>query len=340
MCGLLLPASSRNAYFALRAFNVELASIKDGHKLRNQGMTNTTNINTTTANIPDSTLALQLRMAFWRDAIEDICQNKSNNNNSTTTSSSARPAQHSLSGLMTSHWNSPVVRALDRAHTKHNFTHRFLERIVDAREIDLETNQFLTVNELTGYGEETVSSLLYLTLEIFSIRDTAADQCVSAAGVGIALTTALRATPYRLATSGGTEIPIPAELLRPGYPYQKLTEDYMSSMDQTPTENNNGESDSMPFRSVSEHDVQLWQDAIREMAQEAVQYLYRARDLQGNIPKSARGVLLPVVPALRYLETLNKANHNVFDSSVMVGAKSDRLKLLWLLGRTWMTGVL
>ena len=33
LCGLLMPSSSQEAYFALRAFNVEIASIKDASQL-------------------------------------------------------------------------------------------------------------------------------------------------------------------------------------------------------------------------------------------------------------------------------------------------------------------
>jgi hypothetical protein len=32
VCGLLMPAHARKSYFAVRAFNVEIASIKDGHE--------------------------------------------------------------------------------------------------------------------------------------------------------------------------------------------------------------------------------------------------------------------------------------------------------------------
>ncbi|XP_035749748.1 NADH dehydrogenase (ubiquinone) complex I, assembly factor 6 isoform X4 [Egretta garzetta] len=55
LCSLLLPAESRTSAFALRAFNVELAQIKDS--------------------ITQKTIGL-MRMQFWREAVENIyCDN-------------------------------------------------------------------------------------------------------------------------------------------------------------------------------------------------------------------------------------------------------------------------
>ncbi|XP_064248114.1 NADH dehydrogenase (ubiquinone) complex I, assembly factor 6 isoform X1 [Passer domesticus] len=51
LCSLLLPAESRTSAFALRAFNVELAQIKDSITQKTTGL---------------------MRMQFWRDAVEDI----------------------------------------------------------------------------------------------------------------------------------------------------------------------------------------------------------------------------------------------------------------------------
>ncbi|XP_072708260.1 NADH dehydrogenase (ubiquinone) complex I, assembly factor 6 isoform X2 [Ciconia boyciana] len=55
LCSLLLPAESRTSAFALRAFNVELAQIKDSITQKTTGL---------------------MRMQFWREAVEDIyCDN-------------------------------------------------------------------------------------------------------------------------------------------------------------------------------------------------------------------------------------------------------------------------
>ncbi|XP_039320316.1 NADH dehydrogenase (ubiquinone) complex I, assembly factor 6 isoform X1 [Saimiri boliviensis] len=55
LCSLLLPAESRSSAFALRAFNVELAQVKDS--------------------ISEKTIGL-MRMQFWKKTVEDIyCDN-------------------------------------------------------------------------------------------------------------------------------------------------------------------------------------------------------------------------------------------------------------------------
>ncbi|XP_061304054.1 NADH dehydrogenase (ubiquinone) complex I, assembly factor 6 isoform X3 [Pezoporus flaviventris] len=55
LCSLLLPVESRTSAFALRAFNVELAQIKDSITQKTTGL---------------------MRMQFWRDAVEGIyCDN-------------------------------------------------------------------------------------------------------------------------------------------------------------------------------------------------------------------------------------------------------------------------
>lgn len=57
LCGLLVPRSSRRAYFALRAFNVETALIKDVAR--------------------GNALPGQMRMQWWREVISGIYQGKS-----------------------------------------------------------------------------------------------------------------------------------------------------------------------------------------------------------------------------------------------------------------------
>lgn len=334
VCGLLTPASSRDAFFALRAFNVELASIKDAHNLRNQGNTSSTESTVNNSDVPDSTLALQLRMQWWRDAVGEICDSEDTASTSTaiTGSNSSDTAFSAASrNLSISYWNSPVVRSLARAHEQCRWTRRFLERIIDARELDLETSQYETVNALASYAEHTVGSLLYLTLETCHVRDDAADQCASHAGLGVGLTTALRATPYRLATGG--EVPIPAELLRPGFPYHQLAPSLLGgAADPLDSETPNA-------IVLSEEDLHQWRGAVQVVATTASHHLMQAREQQSAVPKRARATLLPVVPALQYLQRLERAEYNVFDHSLMTDSKSDRLRLLLLLGRTWLTGV-
>jgi phytoene/squalene synthetase len=124
-------------------------------------------------------------------------------------------------------------------------------------------------------------------------------------------------------------VTIPAELLRAGFPYHQLIPTYL-------TREQDGDQGPVP---MLEEDCEQWREAVQHVALTATHYLTQAREQQSSVPKHARATLLPVVPALQYLEKLEKAQFNVFDSHLVTGSKSDRLRLLFLLGRTWMTGV-
>ncbi|XP_062935730.1 NADH dehydrogenase (ubiquinone) complex I, assembly factor 6 isoform X2 [Cynocephalus volans] len=149
LCSLLLPAESRNSAFALRAFNVELAQVKDS--------------------VSEKTIGL-MRMQFWKKTVEDIyCDNP--------------PHQ-------------PVAIELWKAVKRHNLTKRWLLKIIDEREKNLDDKAYHNIQELENYAENTQSSLLYLTLEILGIKDLHADHAASHIGKAQGIVTCLRATPY------------------------------------------------------------------------------------------------------------------------------------------------
>lgn len=149
LCGLLVPKRAQRSYFAIRAFNAELASIKDGSSLRRRGGGGIQQGETA------ATLAVQMRMQWWRDAVGTIYGDDPRNTSSDPT----------LANLSISCWHSPVVRALHRAVKENNLTRRFLERLIESREADLEINQYPSLEEAVNYAEQSVSSLLYLSLE-------------------------------------------------------------------------------------------------------------------------------------------------------------------------------
>ncbi|KAM9626375.1 NADH dehydrogenase (ubiquinone) complex I, assembly factor 6 isoform 2-T2 [Trichechus inunguis] len=149
LCSLLLPAESRSAAFALRAFNVELAQVKDS--------------------VSEKTIGL-MRMQFWKNTVEDIyCDN---------------PPQQ------------PVAIELWKAIKRHNLTKRWLMKIIDEREKNLDDKAYRNIQELETYAENTQSSLLYLTLEILGVKDLHADHAASHIGKAQGIVTCLRAAPY------------------------------------------------------------------------------------------------------------------------------------------------
>ena len=66
-------------------------------------------------------------------------------------------------------WNNPIVRVLNDAVEESNLTRRFLERLLDAREADLDIQQAETMDDAITYAENIFSSLLYLSLETTNV---------------------------------------------------------------------------------------------------------------------------------------------------------------------------
>jgi NADH dehydrogenase [ubiquinone] 1 alpha subcomplex assembly factor 6 len=124
-----MPSPVQKSYFAIRAFNVELASVKDSN-LQRTG--------------EGSSLALLLRIQWWRDALEEIYTADNNSSNAQTMD---------RNGLSISCWHSPVVRALHRAIVVDaGLTRRFLERLIDSRHAELDIHQHANLQECVEYA--------------------------------------------------------------------------------------------------------------------------------------------------------------------------------------------
>jgi NADH dehydrogenase [ubiquinone] 1 alpha subcomplex assembly factor 6 len=113
-----------------------------------------------------ASMALKIRLQWWRQALNTIYSEEEDGGDTGDYSSSSDPL---LDSMIRSSWNNPVVRELDTAVHQSQLTRRFLERLVEAREIDLDVRQFNTMNEQIQYAENTFSSLLYLSLECTNV---------------------------------------------------------------------------------------------------------------------------------------------------------------------------
>ena len=114
------------------------------------------------------------------------------------------------------------------------------------------------------------------------------------------------------------EMTIPSDLLRRTFPYGALKDSV------------HGE------QALSEEHVKEFERAVKTMALAAASYLSKAREKQGQVAKSARSALLPVIPALHYLSRLEKSGYKVFDPAL---GELHRFQLMMMLARTWLTGV-
>ena len=146
------------------------------------------------------------------------------------------------------------------------------------------------------------------------VREEASDAVAYHVGVGISIATALRGARIRLARG---ECTIPRDLIPKGFPYDKL----------------GGED---PQSELSEEERRQLRDAVQGMAMMASAHLVKARDLQIDVPRHARPCFLPVVPALHFLSKLEKSEFDIFDDELL---EPDQLRILLLLGRTWLGGV-
>ena len=329
ICGLLMPEKSRRSYFAVRALNVELASIKEGGLNRKAIPGN----DSEEPVVADASLALKFRAQWWRDAIGQIYGDEM------PTMRTGNPSDKGfLASIASSAWNNPVVRVLNNAVHEKKLTRRFIERLLEAREDDLAVKQLDTMDEAVLYAERTFSSLIYLSLEttdvsaglddrwehtgpylntshtMLKVREDDSDTVAYHAGIGVGLVTALRGARLRLARG---ECSIPKELIPPRFPYQKLnTRD--------------------PKAELTAEEMEQVRAAVKEMAMLASSHLVEARNRQGCVPKHARPSLLPVVPALHFLTQLEGVDYDLFDDRLL---EPNQLRVLLLLGRTWLTGV-
>ena len=161
------------------------------------------------------------------------------------------------------------------------------DRLVDARENDLDGDHPATLADLEGYAEATSSRLVYLALEILRVRDPAAAEAGRHVGIAYALTGLLRAMPFH-ARAGRCYIP--AEIAaRAG-----LADEDQRALRSTPG-----------LRSAS-----------AELAAAAWRHLATARHLRRKVPRRALPALLPAVIAERALARLRRADYDLFDRSL------------------------
>jgi phytoene/squalene synthetase len=106
--GLALPVE-RDAYYAVRALNVELATVRDGsghHEARGR-----------------------IRMQWWRELVEQVYRKDGGGDGGTAGGGSGRDAAAQLA--------HPVAIALSAAAPRLRLTKRWMIRALDAREADL-----------------------------------------------------------------------------------------------------------------------------------------------------------------------------------------------------------
>ncbi|KAL3843639.1 hypothetical protein ACJIZ3_001042 [Penstemon smallii] len=229
-----------------------------------------------------------MRLLWWQEAIDKIFSNK-----------------------LIEH---PVAQALSSVISEHKVSKSWLKRSVEARINDAQrevTDIPKTIEELEQYAEDTMSTILYSTLQAGGIKSTTADHAASHIGKASGLLLLLKSLPYHASRNRHFPyIPI------------KVAEKHGLLVNQ------GGQSE---IRLDSREELC---GAVFEMASVANAHLQKARQLAGTVPAEACPVLLPAVPTQVILDTLSHVKFDVFDPRLTRGILGVsplwfQLKLKW-----------
>jgi len=206
----------------------------------------------------------------------------------------------------------PTAKALSSVLAEHKISKNWLKRSVEARINDAnreETSILGTIGDLERYSEDTLSTILYMTLQAGGIHSTAADHAASHIGKASGLLLLLKSLPYHLNRTG--RIPyIPAEVAGK----HGLLVTRGDRVSEVRMESGEGLS-----------------EAVFEVASVANAHLEKARGLSPTVPSEAVPVLLPAVPAQVLLDSLRQYEFNVFDSRLARGVLG--VSPLWFLSK-------
>jgi NADH dehydrogenase [ubiquinone] 1 alpha subcomplex assembly factor 6 len=151
-----IPHHARDAYLALRAFNIDVARVADTTSHPAVGA---------------------VRMQFWRD---------------TVTSSLAGIPRKEPAAILLAH-AAETLHHLSDGTAK--LSKNWLFRIIGTREQNLGNPPYPTLAALETYAESTYSTLLYLTLQALPMNSLTADHLASHIGKATGIVTILRGLP-------------------------------------------------------------------------------------------------------------------------------------------------
>lgn len=170
LTSLLLPDRVRQIAFALRALNVEIASIRD--------------------NVSDTSIG-KMRVQFWKDGLNDIQKIKNT-------------GESHDDGQIPNH---PILIELHKCSLKHpNISFELLHRLVKSREIFLSDHlqPFKTMDDVEKYSEYAFSSINNILLECLVDCNKEielnghARHCANQLGKAEGIVTILRGLPYNV----------------------------------------------------------------------------------------------------------------------------------------------
>lgn len=177
-----------------------------------------------------------------------------------------------------------VVQPLAAAIGRHALSRSLFDRLIDAREADLEDDTPETLDALVAYAGATSGGLARLALEILDMRDDTVQEAGDLAGTAFALAGLLRALPHQL-RQGRNILP----------------------------------RDVMERNAVDEHRLRVLKPssesskAVEEITVIAFQQIIKSHSLLAGKPGSALPALLPATLAEAYLKRLSRLGYDPFD---------------------------
>ncbi|MFZ5791842.1 MAG: phytoene/squalene synthase family protein [Pseudomonadota bacterium] len=243
LTALFAPAGSREALFALYAFNLEIARVREAVR---------------------EPLAGRVRLQWWREAIAAAAKGESHRHE--------------------------VLQPLAAAMTERGLTVALMERLIDAREFDLDGEAPRDLPALLDYAEASSSTLTLLAFELLGGEAGRTPEALAAAralGKAWALTGLLRAVPFH---ARARRLYLPLDLLaRHGVRAEDVLE-----LRRPPG----------------------LAGVARELAGEAATQLDEARKAAPGLSRSLLPALLPGTLAGLYLKRLAQAGFDPYDVRV------------------------
>jgi NADH dehydrogenase [ubiquinone] 1 alpha subcomplex assembly factor 6 len=200
----------------------------------------------------------RIRLQWWREAIETVY-------------GGGAPRRHE------------VVPALTAAIRERALSRVYFDRLIDAREGDLDDDPPATMAALEAYALASSSGLIQLALEVLVAANPAARAAATEIGVAYALTGLIRAMPVHVAMGRRT---IPDDVATEA----GLDPDDYAARRATPA----------------------LRRAVAALAAAAERRLDAARELRPDMPKAALPALLPGRIAAHTLRRLERAEYDPF----------------------------
>ncbi|PWR23674.1 phytoene/squalene synthase family protein [Zavarzinia compransoris] len=200
----------------------------------------------------------QIRLQWWRDALDEIALGR-------------EPRQHE------------VVTPLAAAIRRHALPLATFERVLEARELDLDDQPPPHLASLGSYLDGAAGGLFELALAVLGSGHDEAHEAAHAAGIGVGLAGLLRALPFH---AGANRLYLPADL--------------------------------MAQHGVSRDDLVAGRSSpglralVGELAGHARRHLDDAARAARDLPRGALPALLPVALARGWLGEIAHAGHDPF----------------------------